>query len=654
MKLDPVSLRLFVAVMEENAIARAAAAREHIAASAASRRLAELEDALGVDLFARSNRGSEPTAAAYALLHMARGVLNDLDGIAAQMGDYRAGVRGQVRVVANISAITQFLPGDLQRFMAAHPQVQVRLEEQISSAIARSVAENAADIGILNHGNYGDRVTLLPYREDELVLVAPRGHALARRRSVRLAEALHCDFVGVHPGSAINNLLTRAAADAGRPLRLRIQVTSYDALCLMVSAGLGVGVLPRGSARLYLGTLPLRTVALAEPWARRQLSLCVRAGDTLSSAARLLVDHLRAAPPRGGRAMTTAPPLSWDVFCRVIDNFGDIGVCWRLAAQLGALGHRVRLWTDDATALAWMAPGGAPDVQVLPWPAAGPVSAGPGDVLVEAFGCDIPEAFLARLPAAGEPRRPHGAPCGSTWNTFRPRRTSSAATACPLRSSPVPAPGAPAGSSTRASRRARAACCASRTWPRARRPSTAPPGVPAMAWPRTRWPSRCSAMSPPACPPLLRRLCEEPRAHLLATPGRATAAVRAALADGPAADAPPMVTCLPHCPQPGFDEMLWACDLNAVRGEDSLVRALWAGQPFVLAHLPAGRRRAPRQARRLPRLAAGAGRAAAFPPRLERHRGTGRPARPDGLPTLPSGANACRRRAAGCSRRTTS
>lgn len=295
MKLDPVSLRLFVAVMEENAIARAAA-REHIAASAASRRLAELEHALGVDLFARSNRGSEPTAAAYALLDMARGVLNDLDGIAAQMGDYRAGVRGQVRVVANISAITQFLPRDLQRFMAAHPQVQVRLEEQISSAIARSVAENAADIGILNHGNYGDRVTLLPYREDELVLVAPRGHALARRRSARLADALDCDFVGVHPGSAINNLLMRAAAEAEMPLRLRIQVTSYDALCLMVSAGLGVGVLPRGSARLYLGTLPLRTVALAEPWARRQLALCVRSGDALSSVARLLVDHLREAP----------------------------------------------------------------------------------------------------------------------------------------------------------------------------------------------------------------------------------------------------------------------------------------------------------------------------------------------------------------------
>ncbi|MDR6216050.1 LysR family transcriptional regulator [Paracidovorax wautersii] len=297
MKLDPVSLRLFVAVMEENAIARAAA-REHIAASAASRRLAELEDALGVALFARSNRGSEPTAAAYALLNMARGVLHDLDGIAVQMRDYQAGVRGHVRLVANVSAITQFLPDDLQRFMASHTQVQVQLQEQISTAVARSVAENAADLGILNEGNYGDRVALEPYRTDELVLVVPAGHALARRRQLRLADALVHDFVGMHPGSAINNQLTRAAAALEMPLKLRIQVTGYDALCLMVAAGLGVGVMPRGSARLYGSALAVRTITLDEPWARRQLMLCRRSHESLSPAARLLADHLRA---------TTAP-----------------------------------------------------------------------------------------------------------------------------------------------------------------------------------------------------------------------------------------------------------------------------------------------------------------------------------------------------------
>ena len=287
--------RLFVAVMEESTIA-AAAAREHIAASAVSRRLADLEDALRVALFTRSNKGTEPTAAAFALLHLARGVLNDLDGIATQMREYGTGVRGHVRVVANISAITQFLPAELQSFMARHPQVDVRLQEQISSAIAHSVAENAADVGILNEGHYGERVTLLPYRTDELVLVVPTGHALARRKAVRLQDALPYDFVGAHPGSAINNQLTRAAAEAGLPLRLRIQVTSYDALCLMVNAGLGVGVLPRGSAALYQGTLSIRTVTLNEPWAQRRLALCVRSEESLSTVARLLVEHLRSQP----------------------------------------------------------------------------------------------------------------------------------------------------------------------------------------------------------------------------------------------------------------------------------------------------------------------------------------------------------------------
>ena len=171
----------------------------------------------------------------------------------------------------------------------------MRLQEQISTAIAHSVAENAADIGILNDGIYGERLTLLPYRTDELVLVVPTGHPLARRKSVRLTDALAFDFVGMHPGSAINNQLTRAAAEAQLPLKLRIQVTGYDALCLMVAAGLGVGVMPRGSAALYSGSLAVRTVTLAEPWAQRRLVLCVRSYESLSSVSRLLVDHLRTS-----------------------------------------------------------------------------------------------------------------------------------------------------------------------------------------------------------------------------------------------------------------------------------------------------------------------------------------------------------------------
>lgn len=295
MKLDPITLSLFVAVMEENAIARAAA-REHIAPSAASRRLAELEDRLQVELFTRSNRGSQPTAAAYALLNMARGVLNELDGIATQMKDYaqgaEQGLRGHVRVMANISSITQFLPAQLQSFLSLHPHVDVRLQERVSTDIARAVADNEADIGLLNNGSYSDKISLRAYRRDRLAVVAPQSHALARRRNLRLEQVIEHDLIGMHADSALNHLITRAAADQGLQPRLRMKVTGYDALCLMVASGLGIGILPEGSARIYMGTLPLRCIRLDEGWADRQLMLCVRSQDALSPVAQLLVEHL--------------------------------------------------------------------------------------------------------------------------------------------------------------------------------------------------------------------------------------------------------------------------------------------------------------------------------------------------------------------------
>lgn len=298
MRIDPVSLRLFVAVMEEGTIA-AAAQREHIASAAVSRRISELESSLGTSLFERSNKGTLATPAAHVLLGLARDVLHGLDDLSEQMAGFASGLRGHVRVSANISAITQFLPQHLRSFMALAPAVQVHLQERISTQVARAVADSTADIGILNAGHYGhdgdgEALVQLPYRQDELVLVVPRGHALARRRAVSFREALAFDFVGLHPGSAINDVLHRRASETGLPLRLRMQVTSYDALCLMVDAGLGIGVLPRGSARLYLPALKIRAVTLQEPWAARQLVLAVRSLEALSPAARMLVDHLQS------------------------------------------------------------------------------------------------------------------------------------------------------------------------------------------------------------------------------------------------------------------------------------------------------------------------------------------------------------------------
>lgn len=291
MKLDPVSLRLFVQIVEEGSIA-AAASREHIAASAVSKRISDLEEALGTPLLTRTNKGVEATPAGIALANMARGVLHELDEIYIQMREYASGLRGHVRVMANISAITQFLPGEIKSFLSAHPQVQIHLQENISTAIAKAVFENAADIGIYTTTPHGQDLEIFPYHTDELVLITPKQHPLAQRRAVSFGDTLGFDYVGLHTGSAINLQLLRAAAEREKNIRMAIQVTSYDALCLMVETGLGIGILPRAVAQRWVKALGIRIVALNEEWARRELKICVRSFAALPVAAQLLVKHL--------------------------------------------------------------------------------------------------------------------------------------------------------------------------------------------------------------------------------------------------------------------------------------------------------------------------------------------------------------------------
>ncbi|BBU32560.1 transcriptional regulator (plasmid) [Burkholderia sp. THE68] len=300
MKLDPVSLNLFIAVIEEGSIA-AAAEREHIAAPAISKRIAALEETLRTKLLERHHKGVEPTAAGYALLNLARRAVNYLDDIHTEMLDYASGIRGQVRVFSNISAITQFLPDDLSTFLADHPAVEIRLEERNSLVTLRSVAENAADVGIFTVDIHGEDVETLPYEEDELSVVVRRDHPLADRKSVRFEETLAWDFVGLRTGSAINTQLTQIANRLQKDFRLRIQVTGYDALCLMVSSGLGIAIAPRNLTKLFVKRLGITEVSLAEPWAKRQLGIAIRKRASLSPAAESLVNHLqaRAAARRG-------------------------------------------------------------------------------------------------------------------------------------------------------------------------------------------------------------------------------------------------------------------------------------------------------------------------------------------------------------------
>jgi len=276
---------------------------------------------------------------------------------------------------------------------------------------------------------------------------------------------------------------------------------------------------------------------------------------------------------------TDTGPL-WDIFCTVIDNHGDLGVCWRLTRQLRDAGQRVRLWVDDASALAWMAPTAVqePGIEVKAWAqasdAATLASLPPADVWIEAFGCEIPQAFLAHAAATRNQQpvwinleylsaedwvpRMHGLPSpvmsgpakGWTKRFFYPGFT--------------PQTG---GLLREADLLERQQTFDRTAWRQRHAPQLQPGGRLISLF--------CYESA--ALPQFLQQGVGTPD-HLLVTPGRPLAAVQQALA-GMAQ--PPSWSALPYTDQNGFDEMLWACDLNFVRGEDSLVRALWAGQPIV-------------------------------------------------------------------------
>ncbi|MFJ4065675.1 LysR family transcriptional regulator [Pseudomonas sp. NPDC089996] len=291
-RLDLVTLQLFVAIHEEGSLTRAAT-REAIALSAASKRLNELEGALGTPLFLRQARGMQLTPAGETLLHHARRMLFNLEKIGLELGEHLQGVRGYVRMLANLSAIIQFLPEDLAAFSAEHAQIKVDLEERPSNGVVQGLLDGVADLGICSADSDTRGLHAVRYKRDQLVLVVRQGHALAEQAQVAFAETLDNDFVGLHSASSINMRTVEAARRAGKVLRLRIHVPSFDAVCRMVQADMGVGILPRKAFELFGGALGLRAVALSDDWAERELLLVARELEALSPVSRMLFEQLR-------------------------------------------------------------------------------------------------------------------------------------------------------------------------------------------------------------------------------------------------------------------------------------------------------------------------------------------------------------------------
>lgn len=293
--LDPTTLRLFLAVVAERSMARAAE-RERITTPAISKRIAELEAQLDVQLLERSNTGVRPTAAGRALAADARDILAALEAAEGKLTDYARGVRGEVRVSANPTSMLGSLPEDIRKFAMRYPLVRIFIDERRSADIVQAVAAGEVDIGLcFNVGAPAD-VECHPWHAVELVLVVPEAHALARRRRIEFREAADCDFVLHQEGTMLGRAVSQAAAQLGVVLSSRVQATTQEGMRRLVAAGMGVAVMPAASAVPYARLHGYRCVALTDAWARLPTRICTRRDAVLPMSVRLLRDLLRAAP----------------------------------------------------------------------------------------------------------------------------------------------------------------------------------------------------------------------------------------------------------------------------------------------------------------------------------------------------------------------
>ena len=292
MRFDLTDLSLFRHVVEAGSIT-GGAGRAHLALAAASTRIRNMEETLGAALLVRGRQGVTPTQAGRTLLAHARAILRQAERLREDLGAYSGGLAGQIRVLSNTNALTEFLPEALSSFLAAHPNVSVDLEERLSDEIVGLIAEGVGDLGIVAATVDASALETYPYRKDRFVLVVARNHPFATRAQISFAEVLGHDFVGLDRASALQRFLAEKATRIGQPLRLRVQLRSFDAVCRLVECNVGIGIVPQTTARRMASTIV--AVALTDPWAVRELTICIRKLKELPPYARQLVEHLRTA-----------------------------------------------------------------------------------------------------------------------------------------------------------------------------------------------------------------------------------------------------------------------------------------------------------------------------------------------------------------------
>jgi DNA-binding transcriptional LysR family regulator len=291
MRFDLIDLRLFVNVAEAGTIT-GGAERTHMTLASASERVRAMEAELGVALLLRDPRGVQPTEAGRTLLHHARTVLLQMEQMRRELGEYGTGLKGHVRLMCNTSALTEHLHEALSGFLAQHPRISVDLEERTSPDIVEALRHELGDLGIVSDAVDLTGLEAFTFRQDHLVLVVPKGDALAARRRAALGEVLEREFVGLDGASPLQELVSHNARRLGRRLAYRVRVRNLEAVCRMVEQGVGLAVVPQAVALRCAKSMAIARITLTDAWALRDLVVCMRSRASLPANAQLLLQHL--------------------------------------------------------------------------------------------------------------------------------------------------------------------------------------------------------------------------------------------------------------------------------------------------------------------------------------------------------------------------
>lgn len=288
---DITDFRLFINIAETSSLTRGAE-RSFLSVPATSNRIKNLEDNLGVRLLERSSQGVSLTNAGKTYLQHARVILAQLELLTGDLQQYTEGLKGQLRLLANTTAITEYLPPVVGEYLKTHPDVHIDMRERLSDDIVRAIRDGSADLGVVSGSVVTEGLQSVNLVSSRLVVIAPLGHPVLANGEVFFKKALQHAFVSLLEGSAIHVFLSRAAAALHTPMTIRVQVASSDAIFRMVEAGAGIAVVPlAGFARLK-GSANIGSCTLLDPWAVRTFQLCAQDFDGLSSFARDFANNL--------------------------------------------------------------------------------------------------------------------------------------------------------------------------------------------------------------------------------------------------------------------------------------------------------------------------------------------------------------------------